>query len=210
MTIDGTNLSNLATKLNSAFSNFQINGTSAIKAYVNAQNGIWRSAKSVSMATEIKDCLDSAIKGLGTEAINIRDSIKTNVQNHNNTEGSNYSFSYEYQEADISSFSNIEPDWSGKTGLLEGHTISELKPYFNDIIKAFNDCFSDMLSAVNNSEVFSPTQQADLVEGITAVKNNFGKEVEDLNESWTIRSKGEDQVREEESSTASSNFRNLR
>lgn len=210
MTINGENLSSLASKLNTAFSNLQSEGTTAVKAYTSAQNEIWRSLKSKELATEIKECLDSAIKNIGIRQNNIRGTIQTNVQNHNATEGTNYSFTYDYVAADTSSLGDVLESWGGnETGLREGHTISELKPYFDAIISKFNACFSEMLSAVNGSQVFSPTQQQDLVTSITTVKNNFANEVEDLSKSWSSRAQGEDTVREKEASTASSNFAGL-
>ena len=66
-----------------------------------------------------------------------------------------------------------------------------------------------MLSAVNGSQVISPTQQSDLSTAITTVKNNFATEVDELSKSWSSRAQGEDTVREKEASTASSNFAGL-
>lgn len=209
MTINGENLSSLANKLDTTFSNLQSEGTIAIKEYANAQNEIWRSEKSVKLATEIKDCLDSAIKNIGIRQNNIRSAIQTNVQNHNATEGTSLSFSYDYVPVDTNGL-KVFGSWPGnETGLREGHTISELKPYFDKITNIFNKCFSDMLSAVNSSEVFSPTQQSELASAITRVKNSFASEVDELSQSWSSRAQGEDTVREKETSTASGNFAGL-
>lgn len=210
MTINGENLASLASKLNTTFSNLQSDGTSAIKEYANAQNEIWRSSKSIKLATEIKECLDSAIKNIGIKQNNIRSAIQTNVRNHNATEGTSLSFTYDYVAADTSGLGNVSESWGGnETGLKEGHTISELKPYFDSITAKFNNCFSEMLSAVNGSQVFSPTQQSELSTAITTVKNNFATEVDELSKSWSSRAQGEDTVREKEASTASSNFAGL-
>lgn len=210
MTINETNLQSLQGKLSTTFSNFSTDGTNAINSYVSAQNNIWRSPKSQALAKEIQTCLDSAIKNIGILQNNIRSSIRTNVQNHNTAEGVQLSFSYDYSSPSTSKLDDIEVKFSDSSiGLLEGHTINEIKPNFVAITNVFRECFTSMLSAVNSSPIFSDTQQNDLVDKIVDKKNEFEADYIELLNSWNTRTQNEDSVRSKEASTASSNISNI-
>ena len=210
MTINETNLQSLQGKLSTTFSNFSTDGTNAFNSYVSAQNNIWRSPKSQALAKEIQTCLDSAIKNIGILQNNIRSSIRTNVQNHNTAEGVQLSFSYDYSSPSTSKLDDIEVKFSDSSiGLLEGHTINEIKPNFVAITNVFRECFTSMLSAVNSSPIFSDTQQNDLVDKIVDKKNEFEADYIELLNSWNTRTQNEDSVRSKEASTASSNISNI-
>lgn len=210
MTINETNLQSLQGKLSTTFSNFSTDGTNAINSYVSAQNNIWRSPKSQALAKEIQTCLDSAIKNIGILQNNMRSAIQTNVKNHNTAEGTTLSFSYDYSAASTSKFGDVEAKFAdSRTGLLEGHTINELKSNFEGIINVFKNCFTSMLSAVNGSPVFSDTQQDNLKGAIKSAQSKFDADYQELLSSWSTRAQNEDSVRSKEASTASSNFSNF-
>lgn len=210
MTINETNLQSLQGKLSTTFSNFSTDGTNAINSYVSAQNNIWRSPKSQALAKEIQTCLDSAIKNIGVLQNEMRSSIRTNVQNHNTAEGIQLSFSYDYSSPSTSKLDDIEVKFADSSiGLLEGHTINEIKPNFVAITNVFRECFTSMLSAVNSSPIFSDTQQNDLVDKIVDKKNEFEADYIELLNSWNTRTQNEDSVRSKEASIASSNISNI-
>ena len=192
MTISQDGANSLSNQLNANFDSITSNLNSTIATYSSNQNEIWRSTAASLFAGEINETLVSVNQALSALNERINSKFSSVAQIHNDSEQTSVTFP---RVSYTSVSKNVEPDesWAGnKTGVLEGHSVAELKPHFNSIIQAVQDDLKKVRSTIEGNTMLDGGVKDSFNGYIAEAESKLASELSELNDSFNNRIQGED------------------
>ena len=195
MRISQEGANNLSNELETKFKNTYENLTATIANYSNAQNEIWRSNAATLFAGEVNTSIASVDSALTSLNNSINSKLKQIVSLQNTEEEEDITFpTINY----TSVTKRVEPDacWAGNTvGVLEGHSLEELKVSFEKIVTDVQADLASMEGIINSNTMLYSSEKESLCSYFAKANTTLTTELENLGESYNNRIKGEEDKR---------------
>ena len=195
MRISQEGANNLSNGLEKDFKNAYENLTANITNYSNAQNEIWRSNAATLFAGEVNTSIASVDSALTSLNNSINSKLKEIVNLQNIEEEEDITFpNVDYTKVTKS----VEPDacWAGNTvGVLEGHSLEDLKASFEKIVTEVQADLKAMEGIINSNTMLYSSEKESLCSYFAKANTTLTTELENLGESYNNRIKGEEDKR---------------
>ena len=195
--MDQAKLNNMSSKINSEASNYVSEMQNDTKDLLSAFNTNWVSKSAQTLATEIKECLDSLADAITKTFDAKNESIKMSVKNFNAVENENINYNeFEFGKPSISlDLNDALPN--GKVGVADKADLNDIKTPVETLATNVAATLDNIITTVNSIDAFSDDEQQGLVTSVTNIKNKFESEMDELKNSLNTRMSGEISARDE-------------
>lgn len=195
--MDQAKLNNMSSKINNEANSYVSAMQNDAKSLLNAFNTNWVSVSAQTLATEIKECLDSLATAVTKTFDAKNDSIKMSVKNFNAVENENISYTdFAFGTPSIDLTLN-EALPNGKVGVADKADLNDIKTPVETLASNVESTLENIISTVNSIDAFSDAEQQGLITSVQNIKNKFKTEMDELKNSLSTRMSGEISARDE-------------